>query len=249
MPKPPPVQGSIFDINVSVKRSTEKQKPKHRFKDFRGCLEKITRGGKDNASVFNCFVKLSACALSLKMREGEYMEEIKRWSKDDLDLFMEAFSLLVSEMESNEFSDILGKHYMEWSLSDSAAKSRGEFHTPECLCRMMAKSTITPESIEEAVSKKGYFSVSEPSCGAGATILAIGHALAESGYGHLIRKLSVEAIDINKTSCDMCFINTTLWGIPCRVVHGNTLSQEKWNEWENIHFRYRYFPSQKQVER
>jgi methylase of polypeptide subunit release factors len=29
-------------------------------------------------------------------------------------------------------------------------------------------------------------------------------------------RLRVTAIDISKTACDMCFINTILWGIPER---------------------------------
>ena len=48
--------------------------------------------------------------------------------------------------------------------------------------------------------------------------------------------LRVTAIDINRTACDMAFINTTLWGIPTRVIHGNSLSLECWAAWSNIHY-------------
>jgi hypothetical protein len=33
----------------------------------------------------------------------------------------------------------------------------------------------------------------------------------------------------------MAFINTSLWGIPARIIHGNTLSNEYWAAWSNIH--------------
>jgi len=49
------------------------------------------------------------------------------------------------------------------------------------------------------------------------------------------RRLRVTAIDINRTACDMAFINTTLWGIPTRILHGNSLSNEYWAAWSNIH--------------
>jgi hypothetical protein len=40
----------------------------------------------------------------------------------------------------------------------------------------------------------------------------------------------------------MAFVNTTLWGIPTRVFHGNTLSQEYWAAWSNIHYIAPWLP-------
>jgi hypothetical protein len=56
------------------------------------------------------------------------------------------------------------------------------------------------------------------------------------------RRLRVTAIDISRTACDMAFINTTLWGIPTRIIHGNTLSQEYWAAWSNIHYIAPWLP-------
>src|ERR1019366_1491453 len=56
------------------------------------------------------------------------------------------------------------------------------------------------------------------------------------------RRLRVTAIDINRTACAMAFINTTLWGVPTRVIHGNTLSSEYWAAWSNIHFIAPWLP-------
>jgi hypothetical protein len=41
---------------------------------------------------------------------------------------------------------------------------------------------------------------------------------------------------------DMAFINTTLWGIPTRVIHGNALSMECWAAWSNIHYIMPWLP-------
>lgn len=239
-------QLSIFDLKKPEKPPAGKKQKTPRKKkavqsDYRKVLARIAANGSDTRRVFDCFVKISACALSAGQRETEYMDEVKGWKKDDLTLFAEAFSLLVEEMESKPFSDVLGPHYMEWALGAKTAKNNGEFHTPESLCQMMAAMTATPEAVKSAIEDKGYYSVSEPSCGAGAMILAVGESLADSGHGHMIMNLKVHAVDVNKTACDMCFINTTLWGIPCVVTHGNTLSFETWGEWPNIHYLNRYF--------
>jgi hypothetical protein len=56
------------------------------------------------------------------------------------------------------------------------------------------------------------------------------------------RRLRVTAIDINRTACDMCFINTTLWAIPTRVIHGDTIAAKWWSAWSNIHFIMPWLP-------
>ncbi len=60
-------------------------------------------------------------------------------------------------------------------------------------------------------------------------------SFAEACPPEVRRRLRVTAIDISRTACDMAFINTTLWGIPTRIIHGNTLSMECWAAWSNIH--------------
>lgn len=204
--------------------------------DFRRALDGLCRGGHDPRRIFDAFVRFAACALACQTREAEYLEEVKRWTKDEMLLFTAAFAALVEEMEAEPFTDILGTHYMDWALTHKGAQWGGEFHTPAAVCEMMAKMTVTPEGIEAAVADHGVCRISEPACGAGAMILAVGKALADAGRGDLIRKLRVQAVDVNRTACDMCFINTTLCGIPCEVVHGNTLSLETWGVWRNLHY-------------
>lgn len=204
--------------------------------DFRRALDGLCRGGHDPRRIFDAFVRFAACALACQTREAEYLEEAKRWNKDEMGLFAEAFAALVLEMEAEPFTDILGTHYMDWALTHKGAQWGGEFHTPAALCEMLARMTVTVEGVEAAVAEHGVCRISEPACGAGAMILGAGKALADAGRGDLIRKLRVQAVDVNRTACDMCFINTTLCGIPCEVVHGNTLSLETWGVWRNLHY-------------
>jgi hypothetical protein len=202
---------------------------KHDRPDFRALLISLCGRGHDPRRIFDAFCRFAACALACETREAEYLEEAKRWSKPELELFSNAFAVLVVEMETRPFEDLLGPFYMEFALSKSGASRGGEFHTPQAICQLMAQMTAAPDSFPA----DGPITVCEPCCGSGAMILA----LAQSVTPEIRRRLRVTAIDINATACHMTFINTTLWGVPCRVIHGNALwlDRECWGAWTNIH--------------
>ena len=195
--------------------------------DFRKILERLAYG-HDTRQVFDAFVRFAACALAAQTREAEYLEEAKRWQKPELELFAEAFGTLVREMESQPFTDLIGGYYMEFAISSKSQQWGGEYHTPKPICDMMARMTLG-DMVELPADRP--ITVCEPACGAGAMILSVGEACSPE----IRRRLRVTAIDINRTACDMAFINTSLWGIPTRVIHGNTLSNEYWAAWSNIH--------------
>ena len=195
--------------------------------DFRKILERISHR-HDTRRVFDAFTRLAACALAAQTREAEYLEEARRWEKPELDRFAEALGALVLEMEAHAFEDILGGHYLETALSSKGQQWNGAFHTPKTVCDLMARMTLGEV---ESLPAEGPITVCEPACGAGAMILS----LAQACPPEVRRRLRVTAIDINRTACDMTFINTTLWGIPTRVIHGNSLAMEYWAAWSNIH--------------
>src|SRR6185503_10876129 len=111
----------------------------------------------------------------------------------------------------------------------------GEFHTPKPICDLMAQMTLGDIG---SLPAEGPITVCEPACGAGAMILSVGQVCPPA----VRRRLRITAIDINRTVCDMVFINTTLWGIPTRVIHGNTLSMEYWAAWSNVHYIVPWLP-------
>lgn len=201
--------------------------------DFRKILESISHH-HDIRKVFDAFVRFAACALAAQTREAEYLEEVKRWEKPDMDSFAEALGALVNEMEQHPFEDLLGGYYMEFALSHKGQQWNGEFHTPKHVCDLMAQLVLDVESL----SKEGVITVCEPACGAGAMILS----LAQACSPEVRRRLRVTAMDISRTACDMAFVNTTLWGVPTRVIHGNTLSMECWAAWSNIHYITPWLP-------
>lgn len=202
--------------------------------DFRKILERLCHR-HDTRTVFDAFTRFAACCLAAQTREPEYLEEAKRWQKPELELFGQALGALILEMESKPFEDVLGGHYMDFALSSKGQQWNGEFHTPKTICDLMARITLGDMA---SVPAEGPITVCEPACGAGAMILS----LAEVCSPEIRRRLRVTAIDINRTACDMAFINTSLWGIPTRIIHGNSLSQEYWGAWSNIHFIAPWLP-------
>lgn len=201
--------------------------------DFRKILERLSHR-HDARRVFDAFTRFAACALAAQTREAEYLEEVKRWDKGDLDLFAEALGALVNEMETKPFEDVIGGYYMQFALSTKGQQWNGEFHTPKTICDLMAQIVMG----DTELPTEGPITICEPACGAGAIILSVGQACSPEAR----RRLRVTAIDINRTACDMAFINTTLWGIPTRVIHGNTLSNEYWAAWSNIHYIAPWLP-------
>ena len=202
--------------------------------DFRKILECLSHR-HDTRRVFDAFTRFAACALAAQTREAEYLEEVKQWETMDLGIFAEALGTLVNEMEAKPFEDVLGGYYMEFALSSKGQQWNGEFHTPKPICDLMARMTLGDM---ESFPTEGPITVCEPACGAGAMILSVGQACTPE----VRRRLRVTAIDISRTACDMAFINTTLWGIPTRIIHGNTLSNEYWSAWSNFHYIAPWLP-------
>ncbi len=195
--------------------------------DFRKILGGLSYR-HDARRVFDGFTRLAACALAAGTREAEYLEEAKRWERAELDLFAEALGALILEMEKHPFEDLIGEYYIEFALSQKGQQWNGEFRTPKPICDLMARMTLGDVS---SLPTEGPITVCEPACDAGAMILSFALACPPEAR----RSLRVTAIDISRTACDMTFINTTLWGISTRVIHGNNLSTECWAAWLNIH--------------
>lgn len=165
---------------------------------------------------------MAACALSANTREDEYHAERKKWNQADLAVFAEALDTLISEMESAPFSDLLGPLYMD--TLGTSQKRGGEFHSPQSVSRLVASICSRP------IPPEGPILLSEPSCGAGATILSFAESIPRSE----IHRLRVDAWDIARVACDICFINTTLWNIPAIITHGCTLTRRIWRRWVNF---------------
>jgi hypothetical protein len=163
-----------------------------------------------------------------------YLEEAKRWKREQLDLFCQAFAGLILESETRPYQDLLGDIHME-TLSTKGKQQTGEFYTPQPVCTLMARMLLKDNA--EPVT------IHEPCAGSGRLILACAQTYAEI-FNRSPTLLRVEAWDLSRTAVMMTFINTTLWGIPCTVVHGNTITLEHFAVYPNMFARLYPFPRQ-----
>ena len=192
---------------------------------FRGLLYNLFQT-HDAYKVVSGFASLTACALAYKTREAEYLEEAKHWKKEEMEVFAQALDLMIEEMQAKPFTDILGPFYTDAALSHKSQQWGGVYHTPPEICELMTAMVVG------APPSSGPITLCEPACGGGAMILAFAKTLPKED----VRRLRVTAIDISKVACDMTYINTTLWGIPAEVIHGNSLSLKFWAAWRNVHW-------------
>lgn len=195
--------------------------------DFRGIIEGLARTRSSVTSVFGDFCRMVACALANQTREDEYFQAIKGYSKDDLNQLAKAMAWLINEMEDNPFADVLGTYYTQIN-STVTAQARGEFYTPPALSRLLAEMNLEPEKVR---AEGKPVTVCDPAGGSGGIILACAEALAPD-----VDLMRATLQDIAPVSCDMAYINTSLWGIPAEVILGDTLRGTVTARWVNIHW-------------
>ena len=187
--------------------------------------------------VFTDFVAMGALAASnsvdqyhFQSREGEYMQIIGKYSKDEQAIFPQMFAHLVEALESSiqdgGFEDILGGVFHDLELHN---KYKGQFFSPMSLCNMMGEISIG-DTWQETIVKRGYISISEPACGAGAMILGAANAYKSKGLDWSTQ-MFVSAVDVDIKCVQMAYLQLSLYGIPAVVVHGNTLTTEAWSYW------------------
>lgn len=208
--------------------------------DYRTTINSIARTKSSQLQVFADFCKIAACALALNSREEEYHAIATCYTSDEMHEFSIAFSSLVNEMEEKPFTDILGDYYLEVA-SHSSKQARGEFFTPPEISKLMARMLFDVD----AVKTKGIpITVNEPACGSGGMVLAVAELFAPDS----VDLLRVTCQDINPLATDMCFINTTLWGIPAQIILGDTIRMTEINHWKNPHW-HRVGEDQRQMMR
>lgn len=151
-------------------------------------------------------------------REKEYEDCIKRLGGSN-EIAAKIFAVITVALDKNPEQDFLGKMYMQLNLSNHW---KGQFFTPYDVCRMMAKMNIGPETVEE-VDKRGYLSVADPACGAGAMLIAAANAFEIHGINYQQNVIFV-AQDIDRVVAQMCYIQLSLLGCAGYVVVADSIS-------------------------
>ena len=146
--------------------------------------------------VWSDFITASAISLSNAFemdserkaaREQEYVECIKRLGGTDK--AAELLGVIVKTFEENPSQDFLGGLFIKLGLNNHW---RGQFFTPYHICEFMAQIALMDAN--EEIASKGYVSICDCACGAGAMLIAV------------------------------CYIQLSLLGCPGYVVIGDSIT-------------------------
>lgn len=111
-------------------------------------------------------------------REARYMAIAERRGPDAMRKFAEAYALTVEALDDRPH-DFLGQAFMSLELSNHWI---GQFFTPPDLCDLMARMMFgNREEMLERIEMRGFITIEEPACGAGAMLIAALHSMREQG--------------------------------------------------------------------
>lgn len=179
--------------------------------------------------VWSDFIVMFACSLSNPMdelhreeRERIYQRTIKRYPKEEQELFPKLVAETVLEMDDHPEQDLLGGLYMELNLGN---KKTGQVFTPYGACVVMAKLNLG--DIFEKIRETGFIRIHDPCCGGGATLIAAIHEARkqlEQVKLNYRDHILVTGQEIDGTVALMCYIQLCLLGVAGFVKIGDTIS-------------------------
>jgi len=198
----------------------------------------LSSGRHSRWTVWSDFVAMAAYTLSLAdlkkrgEREKLYADISKKYNEQEMDRFCAMFSDLINAYEENPSQDLLGELYMRLELGND---HNGQFFTPYSVCVMMAK--MSAGDLKAEIDKRGYVSVNDPCCGAGALLIAFANEAKDQGINYQ-QYIEFVAQDIDFTAAMMCYIQLSLLGCAGYVIIGNTLTTPPTEPLENQNVWY-----------
>ncbi|EZP70591.1 hypothetical protein BV96_03267 [Sphingomonas paucimobilis] len=160
-------------------------------------------------------------------REARYLQIVRQYRSDVVDLFPRVLAELVNALEAG-ISDVLGPLFHDFELHN---KARGQFFTPYSICQMMADGSFADEAdLRARIDQRGYIRAMEPACGAGSMVIALAETMKARGINYQ-RHLHVTAIDIDPRAVHMAYSQLSLLHVPAHLMVGNSLSGEIAEHW------------------
>lgn len=166
-------------------------------------------------TVFDDFLTLSLCAFGMGRYEEEYLETLKPYSKEDINLFPHLLGALVEyytkKSLKNGWVDGLGEFFEEHN-GKFGRSLMGQFFTPPHLCNLMA---MTSNDING--------NINDPAAGSGRCLIALDRMNPNNRY-----KNFYTAMDIDKRCVKMCTLNMMLYGMKGVIIHMDSITQTIW---------------------
>ncbi len=191
------------------------------LKEFTAKLQSLDRS-KRTYDVFRDFLILSTCALAQPFYrsdkiEQKYLETVNKYTKKQAEEFSQLLAFLIDAL-TEKHQDFLGQVYMQLKLGNSV---NGQFFTPYNISQFMAEINFT--EVEEKLEEQEFITLSDPCCGSAGMIISFAETMKNKGYNYQ-NQLFVEVIDIDEMCFMMAYIQLSLYGIPARVMLGDTLA-------------------------
>ncbi|MBE5813091.1 MAG: SAM-dependent DNA methyltransferase [Clostridiales bacterium] len=217
----------ILHITKNTQSDESKRvKPQQLESDFLKIFNQLI-GRYNRWTVWSDFITIFACSISnildkrhYEERENLYKSIVKKYNTEELKLFPQLMAQTFLALGIEPEQDFLGKIYMNLNLGNA---TRGQFFTPYSVCRLMAELSIDNELIKETIKKQGYISVNDPTCGAGATLIAAYNKLKRA-FPNMQESIILSGQDIDQTVALMCYIQLSALGVSGFVKVGNTFS-------------------------
>ncbi len=185
----------------------------------------------DNYTKFRDFCFMAAVSIKNTLQysqkdEEQYLQTINRYESKDLFIFSKLLAI-TAEALTEKYQDFLGTVFHELQLH---SKYHGQFFTPYHVSKACALMVINEDLIRKTIEEKGFFSLNEPTCGAGGMVIAACETLREKNINYQ-KYLYVVAQDIAEMPFYMTYIQLSLIGCPAEVLLGNTLKLEVVQAW------------------
>ncbi|AFI97381.1 N-6 DNA methylase [Acinetobacter baumannii] len=178
------------------------------------------------ASLRNSVGQIDSSFMDLDL-ENEYLKRMHGY--EDLksrQAFCELLGMLVMMHTVKQVPfDVLGQVYMELEIAN---QHLGQYYTPSAISDVMANMTL--QGFQATVRDQGFITLSDPACGSGATLLSCVKLFVENNY-RVENTLYIEATDIDRHAALMCYVQLSLWGVPCKIHVGNSLTMEMRESW------------------
>ncbi len=152
-----------------------------------------------------------------EQREKEYEACIKRLGS--VEIVSQIMAIIVIAFENNLEQDFLGRIYMSLELSNHW---KGQYFTPYSLCQLMSEMTIE-DRVREEINTRGYITINDSACGAGATLIAAANTLRKRNINFQNQAIFVGQ-DIDRVVGLMCYIQLSIIGCAGYIVIADTLT-------------------------
>ena len=154
-------------------------------------------------------------------REKHYMTLASKYKPQELNVFAELFVDFINAMDRNPDQDFLGEMYMAVGMGNEHA---GQFFTPYDVCRCMSQIVSNFDLLKAEIEQKGFVSVLDPACGAGALLVAFANDCLRKDINYQTSVLFV-AQDIDYLVGCMCYLQLSILGCAGYVKIGDSLAR------------------------